>query len=113
MKKFFKYIKKSYWHLLAFVFTFLITWFGNTQNLWHLKTSLVEQIQGTQYGFQLAICTGGSLGVAVCIEFFQMLKGKNKTPFEWDNYAVPDIVVTTGSGFSGSLFAIITYLIFY
>lgn len=109
MKKIINYIKKSYWHLLAFVFTFLITWFGNTQNLWHLKTSLVEQIQGTQYGFQLAICTGGSLGVGTCIELLQMLKGKNKTPFEWENYAVPDIVVTTVSGFLGCLVSIAVY----
>lgn len=109
MEKFINYIKKSYCHLLAFVFTYAFTLYGNITNFMNIATAYVEQIPGTQYGFQLAICTGGSLGVAVGIELLQMLKGKNKTPFEWENYAVPDIVVTTGAGFLGCMCGIVTY----
>ncbi|MFN4026433.1 MAG: hypothetical protein ACK4IZ_03205 [Flavobacterium sp.] len=110
MKKAIEFLKKTYWHWLAFVFTYAITWYGNTQNFMSLKTAFVEQIAGTQYGTQLAICTGGSFFVGFCIEIVQGMAGANKTQFEWRTQAIPDIVVTTGAGFLGSLFAITVYL---
>lgn len=102
---------KSKWHLLAGVFTFAITWFGNVSNFMHLATVYIEQIKGTQYGVQLVLCTFGSLCVAVSVEIIQGFFGKNKNAFEWREYARPDIIVTTASGFIGSVLAILIYLL--
>lgn len=109
MKKAIEFFKKTYWHWLAFVFTYTITWYGNTQNFMSLKTAYHFQIPDSQYFSQILLCTGGSFAVGFCIEIVQGMAGANKTQFEWRKQAVPDITATTIAGFLGCLVAIAVY----
>lgn len=103
---------KSKWHLLAAVFTFAFTICGNLYNFMGLAKAYANQIEGSQYFFQLAICTGGSFLVAYCAEIVQGFLGANATEEEFNKEAKPDIKVSTIAGFTGSLLAIIYFLKF-
>lgn len=113
MKKLKILLSKTKWHLLAAVFTFAFTLCGNIYNIMSLATTYVEQIPGTQYGFQLAICTVGSFMAGHLVEIVEGFMGANRTEKEIKEEATPDIIVTTLAGFLGSFLAIVYYINFY
>lgn len=101
----------SKWHLLAFVFTFVYTWLGNAYNFMYLCDAQFNQIVGSQYAFQLFICTFTTFIVAYVVELYQMTKGANGTHELWDENARPDILVSTFAGLLGSLiYLLILYI---
>lgn len=113
MKKLKLLLSKTKWHLLMAIITFAFTFCGNAFNFMSLATIYVEQIHGTQYGVQLAMCTVGSFMAGHVVEIIQGFMGANRTEKEIKEEATPDIIVTTFAGFLGSFLAIVYYINFY
>lgn len=101
--------QNSKWHLLAAGFTMLFMGLIYNYNFMYLQNAKFSGIANSQYILQIFLCGFGSLSVGGLVEWYQGIKGANKTEEELKGSDF-DIIVTTISGICGGLFYLAVFV---